>query len=110
MRAKKPRSACPNCSRDLGAKPTGSRSPYKECPFCQTPIIPIWWQRLLFSGVGLILAFVVPAFLGLTSILLLIGALVCLFPALVIAYVLVFKTISPKYVTKSGSTMTLFRR
>ena len=104
-------SACPNCSVDLGSKPIGSRPPYSNCPSCGVPLIPIWWQRVVFAALGLILSFTIPASLGIGGIIpLLFAALLCIFPAAVLAYILVFKTIPIKYVRKSEAVMTLFQR
>jgi len=65
----------------------------------------------LVSGVGLILSFAVPAALGILDIMgMLIVALICVFPAMVVAYILVFKTIPPKYEWNNRTVMTLFPR
>src|SRR5271168_975266 len=48
-------SACPNCLRDLGAKPFGSEPLYTYCPFCGVPLSHIWWQRILVTALALIL-------------------------------------------------------
>src|SRR2546425_13091893 len=104
-------SACPNCSRDLGANPIGSKPPYTYCPFCGVPLTHVWWQRILVTVLALILTFGVPASLGVRGIMALIFAgLLCCFPALVVAIILIFKTIPPNYVRKSEAVMTLFQR
>lgn len=103
-------SACPNCSRDLGPKPFGSKPPYTYCPFCRVPLSHVWWQRTLVTALALILAFAFPAFLGIRGLTLLFAALVCYFPALVLAMILIFKTIPPKYIRKSDGVTTLFQR
>jgi len=41
---------------------------------------------------------------------LLIAALICVFPAIVCAYILDFKTIPPKYDWNNGTVTTLFLR
>jgi hypothetical protein len=95
----------------LGSKPVGSKSPYTYCPFCGVPLVPVLWQRILIAGLTLILTFAFPAFLGIRGLLPLIFAgLVCVFPALVVSMILVFKKIQPKYATKPGAVMTLFQR
>ena len=103
-------SACPNCSRDLGAKPFGSKPPYTYCPFCGVALSHVWWQRILVTALALILAFAFPACLGIRGLTLLFAALVCYFPALVLAMILIFKTIPPKYVRKGEAVTTLFQR
>ena len=105
-----PWSACPNCSRDLGAYPIGNKPPHTYCPFCGVPLSRVWWQRILVTVLGLILAFAFPASLGIRGLTLLFAALVCYFPALVLAMILVLKTIRPKYVRKSDAVVTLFQR
>jgi hypothetical protein len=104
-------SACPNCSRDLGAKPFGSKPPYTSCPFCGVPLSHVWWQRILITVLALILTFAFPASLGVRGIMALIFAgLFCCFPALVVAIILIFKIMPPKYVRKSEAVTTLFQR
>ena len=110
MTARTERTACPNCSTELGASPVGSRVPYTECPFCRVPLTHAWWQRILVTLLALVLAFLIPASFGLRGILLLAGALICYFPALVIAMILFFKTIPAKYAMKGDSVTTLFRK
>jgi hypothetical protein len=41
---------------------------------------------------------------------LVLAGLVCVFPALAEAYILVFKTIPPKYERKNQAVITLFQR
>jgi hypothetical protein len=104
-------SACPNCLRDLGSKPVGSKPLYACCPFCAVQLVPVLWQRILIVGLCLILSVAFPLSLGIRGILPLIFAgLLCEFPALVIAMILVSKTIQPKYARKPGYVMTLFQR
>ncbi len=104
-------SACPNCSRDLGANPIGSKPPHTYCPFCGVPLTHVWWQRILVTALALILAYGVPASLGIRGIMMLLfWGLLLYFPALVLAMTLIFKTIRPKYVRKSGGITTLFQR
>ena len=79
--------------------------------FCGVELSPIWWQRYLFATIGLILSLVVPAALGIRGVVaLLFAAIICIFPTLVFAYILVFKTIPPKYVRKNEAVITLFQR
>jgi hypothetical protein len=102
---------CPNCSRDLGVKPIGSKPPYIYCPFCGVPLTHVWWQRILVSALSLILAYGLPALLGMRGVMTLVFVgLLCWYPALVVAIILIFKTIPPKYVRKSEAVMTLFQR
>ena len=104
-------SACPNCSRDLAADPVGSKHLHTYCPFCGVPLSHVWWQRTLVTAIALVLAYGVPAALGVRGIiLLLIVGLLLYFPALVLAVVLIFKIIRPKYVRKAGAITTLFQR
>ena len=108
---KKAWSACPNCSRDLSAKPVGSKPPYTYCPFCGVPLTFIWWQRILVTALGVILAYGFPALLGVRGVItLLFVGLLCCYPALVLAIILIFKTIPPKYVRKGEAVTTLFER
>lgn len=104
-------SACPNCYSDLAVYPRGSKPPIYKCPFCGAAISPIWWQRYLVSAVALVLAYGIPAALGIRDIMgMLIVGLICIFPAIVCAYILVFKTIPPKYDWTNGAVMNLFQR
>jgi hypothetical protein len=104
-------SVCPNCSRDLGADPIGSKPPHTYCPFCGVPLTHVWWQRILVTVLALILAYGVPASLGIRGIMtLLFLGLLLYFPALVLAMILIFKVIRPKYVRKSEAVTTLFQR
>ena|SRR6516162_2125570 len=106
-----PWSACPNCSRDLGVKPFGSKPPYTYCPFCGVPLTFIWWQRILVTALGLLLAYGVPASVGIRGIMpLLFAGLLCCYPALIFAIILIFKTMPPKYERKSEAVMTLFQQ
>ncbi len=92
-------------------QPRGSRPPLDKCTFCGVALAPIWWQRYLVAAIGLILSLVVPAALRIRGVVaLLFVAMICIFPALVFAHILVFKTIPPKYVRKREAVMTLFRR
>ncbi len=103
-------SECPNCTLDLGHKPVGDKPPYIHCPRCGVALVPIWWQRYLFAVIGVILSLLVPSALGIRDIMgLLLAGLVCVFPALVFAYILVFKMIPPKYERKD-EVVTLFKR
>jgi hypothetical protein len=101
--------ACPNCSVDL-SEGIKTRPPYDKCPFCGTPIEPMWWQRVAWVMLGLFLSFAFPAWLGIWGLALLFAALLCLFPATVFAYILVFKTMPPKYVRQQETFTTLFHR
>ena len=99
-------SACSSCSADLGARmKTGP--PYLECPFCGTPIMPVWWQRIPWVTLGFLLSFAVPALGGLA---LLLSAVICLFPATVFAYIFVFSVMPPKYVRRQETFTSLFHR
>ena len=65
----------------------------------------------MVSSVALVLSFAVPASLGVRGIMgLLIAALICVFPAIVFAYILVFKAIAPKYDWNNRAVTTLFLR
>jgi len=104
-------SACPNCSRNLGSEPVGSKPPYTYCQFCGVQLVPVLWQRLLVVLLSLILAIAFPLFLGIRGLLpSIFAALLCFFPALVVAMILIFKNIRPKYARKPGYVMTLFQR
>ena len=102
--------ACPNCSSDLGPSGREKRPPYDACPFCGVLLIPVWWQRILVIAVALVLSFTVPACLSLVGTTLLFVGILCTFPALLLAHILVFMTMQPKYVRKSEAVMTLFKR
>lgn len=111
MPSRQPWSACPSCAIDIGSRPTGSKAPFTRCPRCGVSITPIWWQRYLFASFGLVVSVAVPAALGIRGILaLVLAALVCIYPALILAYVLVFKVMPPKYELKPGEVVTLFHR
>ena len=101
-RSGRPWSACPNCFTDLRATPT-------HCPFCGVEIAFVWWQRVVVSTLGLFLTFAIPASLGAGGFALIFVAVLTVFPSLVLATILVFKTIPPKYVRKPGVPITLFQ-
>lgn len=93
--------ACPNCNLDLAIKSRESKRPLRKCPFCGVALVEVWWQRCLVSAIALILTFAFPAALGIRDIMgLLLAGLVCVFPALICAHILVFKIIPPRYVRK----------
>jgi hypothetical protein len=50
-----------------------------------------------------------PAWLEMRSLPLILGALICEFPALVIAYIFVFKTIPARYGRREETFTTLFQ-
>ena len=100
--------ACPNCSVDLSAG-VKIGPPYLKCPVCGVPILPIWWQRILWVTLGFFLAFMLPASLGLGGWDIFFVGLLLLFPATVFAYILAFTTMPPKYVRQKETFTTLFR-
>jgi hypothetical protein len=100
---------CPNCLADLKRRGSEREPPYEVCTFCGVSLVPIWWQRLLVVGVALVLSFVAAACLSLVGLTLLFVTILCMFPALLLAHVLVFMTIQPRYVTKSEAVTTIFR-
>lgn len=77
---------------------------------CKTPIEPVWWQRIAWLLLGVILAFVFPAWLGLTGWDVIFVGLICYYPATVLAYMLVFIIMPPRYVRQRETFTTLFRR
>src|SRR5579864_2939711 len=85
-----PESTCPNCRRDLAAKPLGRKAPYTSCPFCGVQLLPIWWQRIIWTTVGTVFSFALPAFLGFKGWTVFFVGLLCWFPAFVFAGILVF--------------------
>jgi hypothetical protein len=92
--------ACPNCLFDLRPKGTQSKRPYLDCPFCGAPIMPIWWLRIPWLCLGLILSFGIPASVGLVGTTLFFAGIVFWYPANVIAYVLFFSIVPPKYMRR----------
>ena len=106
--AGRPWSACPNCFTDLRATLEG-RLLHTYCPFCGVEITFVWWQRVIVSTLGLILTYAIPASLGVQGIALIFAGVLTVFPSLVLATILVFKTIQPKYVRKPGVPITLFQ-
>lgn len=103
-------SACPNCLLDLRARSFHGKRLYSRCPFCGIQLNHIWWQRVLIKTVALILAYGVPALIGVRGLLLLFAGLVCIYPALVLAIILVLNIIPSKYIRESEVVITLFRR
>jgi hypothetical protein len=102
---------CPNGSRDLEAKPVGSKPPHTYCPVCGVPLTHVWWQRAFVTALAVILAYGVPVSLGIPAIIpLLFLGLLLYFPALALAMILVCKTIQPKYVRRSEAVTPLFQR
>lgn len=109
-RAKGMWSACPNCLSDLRSESPGSGRPYSQCPHCNEPIIPIWWQRTIVALIAIVLSVALPASLGLVGMTLLFAGFLFVFPALMLAHLLFFMTIPPKYVRKGSPVTTLFQR
>jgi hypothetical protein len=108
---KRPWSACPHCSVDLKAKGMERKPQYLErCPFCGAPIVPVWWQRLAVAVFALVLTFAVPASLGLVGATLFFAGILCFFPTLLLAQILLINIIPPKYVRKEQTVTTLFHR
>src|SRR6516164_10432064 len=105
--SRRPWSSCPDCEADL-SEGIKTRPPYDKCPFCGAPIQPIWWQRLVCVVVALFLAFAFPVWLGLIGWDVFFAGLFCTFPAMVIAHILVFKTMPPRYVRQRETHITLF--
>lgn len=101
-------SACPNCMRDLGCSPIGFRPPYQVCPYCGIRLVPTLWQRLVWTLVATILTFAAPMACGFTGFWILFTAPIFVFPALVAAYILVFKLIPPRYAVRYEPVTTLF--
>jgi len=106
---KKAWSACPACLTDLGE---GIRTspPYDACPFCAALIEPPFWQRVVWGIATLVSAFGFPAWLGLNGWDIFFLGLVCVFPASVFAYIVVFRTMPPRYVRREESFTSLFHR
>jgi hypothetical protein len=104
-------SACPNCSFSLEDKSKGVKTLHTYCPVCRARLTHVWWQRALVTALVFILAFGLPAAIGIRRLLpLLFTALLLYFPALVGAMMLVFKMTRPKYVKKSDAVTALFQR
>jgi hypothetical protein len=101
---------CPNCSSNFKARGSGQRALYDACQFCGVPLIPIWWQRMLVVAVALVVSFMIPVCLSLAGMTFLFVAILCVFPAIPLAHILVFMTVKPIYVRKSEAVTTLFRR
>lgn len=65
---------------------------------------------MLFVAVGELLAILVPIAFGVPGLLgVLLIASLCFYPAAVVAYILVFKVLPPKYTTKN-EVLSLFHR
>ena len=110
---KKPWSSCPNCLLDLSPKSTENRRPYLNCPFCGAPIMPIWWMRIPVVVLSLVLSFGIPASIGFVGVTLFFLGLLCWYPSFVIAYILFFTTVPPKYMRRRENYTTptsLFQR
>ena len=104
-------SACPNCGANLRTNRRESSRPYlEECPFCRTQIEPALWQRIIWLSLGLYFAFAVPAALGMSGWTVFFLGLLLLFPSHVLAMIVVFTVMGPKYVRQKQATLTLFRR
>ncbi len=98
---------CPNCSVNL-SESVKTRPPYDKCPFCSTPIQPIWWQRTTVVLLALLLAFTVPSWLGVAGWDVYFAGLFLCWPALLCAHILFFATVPPKYVRREQTFTTLF--
>ena len=104
-------SACPNCVFSLEDKSKRVNTLYTYCPNCRVRLTHVWWQRALVIGLAFVLAFGLPASIGIRRLLpLLFAGLLLYFPALVAAMILIFRTTRPKYVQKSDAVTTLFQR
>ena len=102
-------SACPNCLTDLRTKALADKRLYNSCPICGVTLTFVWWQRVLITLGALALAYGVPVALGERGLLLMLLALLCYWPALVVAMFIFVRIIVPKYVQKREAVMTLFR-
>jgi hypothetical protein len=76
-----------------------TRPPCTHCSYCGAAITFVWWQRFLIAGFTLFLTFV-PISLRLRGTTLLFAAVLPVFPSLVVAIIIIFKTIPPKDVHK----------
>jgi hypothetical protein len=85
-----------------------NRPPYDTCPFCGALIETALWQRVVWGIASLVLAFSFPAWLGLSGWDVFFLGLLCVFPASVLAYILVFRTMPPRYVRREESFTSLF--
>jgi hypothetical protein len=99
-------SRCPRCLRDLSQKKTFG--PYTMCPFCETELGVVWWQRycvVALAAGGLLATLHAVGFWGL---LLLFAFLLLFYPALAVVTVLTFRLIAPRYIESStfGSGIT----
>jgi DNA-directed RNA polymerase subunit RPC12/RpoP len=103
------RSACPNCSFDLGSDHPGGSRTYSQCPHCNERIIPVWWQRCLVAFIAVVLSVAIPASLGLVGMTLLFAGFLFVVPALMLTHLLFFMTIPAKYVRNGPSVTTLFK-
>jgi hypothetical protein len=103
-------SPCPNCGRDLARKPTGTDPPRTVCPFCGVSLTFVWWQRIFIAAVALVLTFGVPWSIGTRGMALVLAGLFFCYPSLVLAIILIFKVLRPRYTIRAGSVTTLFPR
>src|SRR5690348_1122198 len=104
-------SACPRCSADLGLEHLRARVAWHQsCPGCGIQLLPVLWQRISVLVLSYILAAGVPAFEGTRGFALLFATFFFWVPALLVANVLFFRIISPKYIEKRDAVITLFRQ
>jgi hypothetical protein len=91
-------------------RPVGWAPPYTRCPFCDLHLTHVWWQRVIVTAIGLVLAFAASVFFGARGLTLIVAVLVLYFPALVLSMILFFKTIPPRYVKKNRDITILLPR
>jgi hypothetical protein len=103
-------SSCPVCSKDLGRKAYGSFCPYSNCPYCGAPLLFVWWQRVLATALAVVLAYGVPALLGIQGYTLLLVGTLFLFPAFTQGILIYCAILPSKYVRRDGAVTTLSHR
>lgn len=102
-------SACPSCSADLGRKSFRTALWSEYCPFCNTHLLPVWWQRVVVAVLSYATAFVIPASRGVSGLgLIFVGSLLAL-PFFVFVNALFFRIVPPRYVQRRDAVLTLFR-
>lgn len=98
---------CPNCGADLKF---GILRFADRCPLCREELDYSISHTLLWPVVALFVDVVVVGVLGLTGIILIVSLLILLFPAAVLAHILLLTFVPPMLKRRNPTITTLFRR
>jgi uncharacterized protein (DUF983 family) len=98
---------CPNCGADLKF---GVLRFEDRCPFCREELDYSISHNLLWPIVALFLDLLIVGVLGLKGFILIASVLILLFPAMVLAHILLLTFAPPRLKRRNPSITTLFRK